>query len=337
MYRMKRTKLRSVAILACILLAGTHAFAFNVGLSGGIDGTFDVHTAQTSASAEAYAAARADGDLSLSRSVTIDNRTLLRAGIDMESAAVRALGASETGVTVRAAPFTIRIANDTVGQLTSDGPGDYLTTDITGRIAWGRLRYSLFLEPGAEWTFDPDLDFDRRGRSGISLLLADNVIAGIVGEVGDRRSDVRYQRRIKGEGQLEWYVPGPATLSLEIGVGRFASDDRSAIGGQELPIWSYTRMDAGAGVTIQTGPGSRLGLQIPLTVRWYDHNYIAEDGTLGDTAQFSTDIQPDLSVSFWPADNVELRSELGSRITRSNTAALEETRLHAGLSAHVSF
>ncbi len=337
MYGMKTTKLRSVAIVACVLLVGTHAFAFDIGLSAGIDGSFDVHTAQTFVSAEAYAAARADGDVRLSRSVTLDNRTLLRAGVDIDTAAVRGLASSETGLTVRAAPFTIRIANDTVGQLTSDGFDDYLTTDLTGRLAWGRARYSLFLEPGVKWAFDPELDLDRRARTGFSALVLDNVIAGIVGEVGDRRSDVRYQTRITGDGQLDWYIPGPATLSIHAGVGRFDSDDRSELNGEQLPIWSYTQMKSGAEVTFQTSPSSRLGLQVPLTVRWYDHNYVGADGELGNSTQRSTGVIPDLSYSVWPTDTLELRTELGARITRSNTPALEETRLRAGVSAHLSF
>ena len=337
MYGMKTTKLRSVAIVACVLLVGAHASAFDIGLSAGVDGSFDVHTAQTVASAEAYAAANADGDVRVSRSVTLDNRTLLRAGVDIDTTAFRGLAASETGLTVRAAPFTIRVANDTVGQLTSDGFDDYLTTDLAGRLAWGRARYSLFLEPGIEWTFDPNLDLDRRARGGFSVLLLDNVIAGIVGEVGDRRSDVRYQTRITGEGQVDWYIPGPATLSMNAGVGRFDSDDQSELDGEQLPIWSYTQMDTGAEVTLQISPSSRLGLEVPLTVRWYDHNYVGTDGELGDSAQRTTGVRPDFSYSVWPADTLELRTELGARITRSNTPALEETRLRAGLSAHVSF
>ncbi|MFW6388042.1 MAG: hypothetical protein ACOC0B_02085, partial [bacterium] len=273
--------------MVCVLAVGTHAFGYELGVGTGVDADFDL-SGGSGQSFEAYAALRGDGDVRLSPALTLDNTTSLRGGADVETGAGRGRAAAETGLTLRSAPFTLRLANDTVGQLTEDGVDDYLLSDVNANFAWGTTDYSVFFEPGIEWYSGATSDTDRRARTGVSALLRDDMIAEVVAVIGDRSNENRYQMRLEGEAQLDWYTPGPATVGLSTGAGRFVSQDEQQLEGQNLPVWTFTEASAGSQLSFQTSRTSRLGLDVPVTVRWYDHNYVNEDGTLGDATQVVT-------------------------------------------------
>lgn len=321
-----------IATMACVLL-GTHAFGYEVGLSTGVDAAFDLNGGNAHGF-EAYAGVRGDGDVRLSPALTLDNTTSLRGGADLETGNALGRAATETGLTLRSAPFTLRIDNDTAGQVSEDGADDYFLSDLSANFAWGTPDYSVFFEPGVEWYIGATTDVDRRAKTGMSALLRDNMITEFVATIGDRRNENRYQMRLEGDAQLDWYTSGPAAVGFSAGAGRFISQDTQELEGQELPVWSYTQASAGSELSVQTSRSSRIGLDVPVTMRWYDHNYVNDDGTLGDATQVSAGVRPDLSVSVWPADYLELRGEAGASVIRSNTPGLEESGLQAGLSAH---
>ncbi len=329
---MKRTVPFMLAAIA-LAFSGIHGFALDLTASSGIELDLDAHGERA---AEAFAGILADVDARLSPTVTIDNRSRLRGGIDVETRDTRGLGEARTGITYRAAPFTARLANDTVAQITGDGTGDYIETDLALNLSWGTPDYSVFFEPGAEWYFAGITDVDRRVRTGVSTMLGDDLIADVSAELGDRTNDERYQMRISGEAELNWYNTGASTVGLSAGAGRFVSQDEQEFDGQDLPIWTYSQFAVGPRTAFRPTSVSRVGLDVPVRIRRYDHNYIA-GGQLGDNAQISTQVRPDFTVSVWPAEYLELRSELGATIKRSNTPALEQTGMTAGLSAHFAF
>lgn len=325
------------AIIVCVpAVVGTPAFGYELGVGAGVDADFDL-SGGNAQRFEGYAALRGDGDVRLLPALTLDNTTSLRGGVDVETGITRGRGASETGLTLRSAPFTLRLANDTVGQLTEDGVDDYFLSDVSANFAWGTSDYSVFFEPGIEWYSGATSDTDRRAKTGVSALLRDDMIAEVAAIIGDRKNDNRYQMRIEGDAQLDWYTSGPATVGLSTGAGRFVSQDEQELEGeQDLRVWTFTEVTAGSQLSVQTSRSSRLRVDVPVTVRWYDHNYVDDGGTLGDSTQVVTEVRPDLSFSVWPADYFELRGEAGASVVRSNTPGLEESKLRAGLSAHFS-
>ncbi len=330
---MTKKVLRNISLLLVVGWCTVSAAALEIGLYGGGEGTVDL-SGEAAVTSQWYAGARSDAGLRLSRAVSADNRLDVRVVHAGPAALTGVEGAAKTGLTYRQGPFTARISNDTMVYLSTAETGDFLMTDAGLRVEYGAEDYSVFLKPELEWEFADETTRDRSAGVGVSALLGDAVVGEISGRVGDSDNPRRYQRRVLGELEVDWYTPGATTVRFGAHGGLYASNDVEEVDGEELAAWTYTEAGGRIEATAQLGPSARIMLELPMSVRQYAHDFVV-DGKVGDSPQLRSEFRPALALSLWPVgDRLELRPTLEGRLVRSNSPDLERFDVSGGISAH---
>ncbi|HUX21758.1 MAG TPA: hypothetical protein VMW69_11005 [Spirochaetia bacterium] len=148
-------------------------------------------------------------------------------------------------------------------------------------LSYGGPERSLFVVPRLSVVENAGTTFEASAEVGAALLLFDSLLLKPIIDAGTAvPGGPSTSWRIGPSATLDWYPAGPFTASLQLGFARSHSvlESTLVVGGRLLPLDSWDRYSASAGVTWYFNRGLSLSGVIPCD--YYRKSYVAYEGAV---------------------------------------------------------